>query len=79
MLNDLAQNLATQYGALGLLIGLLIVANVIQYRRSIVERDEHRQDQRAYLEHSIASTAATVEVRVMIQRMLDREIDRERA
>ena len=60
------------YGVLGLLtISGWGVATVV-WKQMLKERGQHREDTKMYFDASMASTAASVEVRVLMQRLLDK-------
>lgn len=60
MLDYIAQNIAVQYGALGLLVGCLVLGNVILWRRLVKLQDD-------YSEQIMATTAALVELNVLLR------------
>lgn len=60
MLDEIAKNIALQYGAIGLLVAVLILGNVIQWRRSTKQQDD-------YFEQSVQTTAALVELTIFIR------------
>lgn len=60
MFDELAKNIALQYGALGVLVAVLIFGNIIQWRRSVKQQD-------AFFDQSVETTAALVELTIFIR------------
>lgn len=59
-------------GVLGLLTLSGWAVAAVLWKQMLKERKEHREDTRSYFEGLVESTAAQVEVRVLMQRLLDK-------